>query len=123
MKRLIKKASFFITLHSCIAANGSPLEFVARILAGRLQYAIIMRHQFHDSSFYDGESFDDAFDLYVTIISRLYSATQAENLLKQKQLLINKAQKLVKETADSIYHKRNTLYFKKPLFLGISEGC
>lgn len=123
MRRLIKRASYFVCLHSCVAKNGSPIEFIARILSGRLQYSIVMMHQFHDSSFYDGESFDDAFDLYVTIISRLYNVTQAENLLKQKYLLLNKAQKLVKETANHIYHQRNTLYFNKPLFLGINESC
>lgn len=123
MRRLIKKASYFILLHSCIAKDGSPIEFSARILSNKLHYSIIILYQFHTSSFYDGNNFDDAFDLYITIISRLYSVTFAENLMKQKQTLLFKAQKLLKETADDIYHKRNTLYFTKPLFLGISEGC
>jgi len=123
MKRLIKKATYFMLLHSCRAKNGSPIELSARILSNRLQYSIIMMNQYSDTSFYDGESFDDAFDLYAFIVSRLCTTVQTENILKQKQLLFNKAQKLMKETANDLYRRRNTLYFKKPLFLGISEGC
>ena len=123
MKRLIKKASYYMMLHSCTAKDGSPIEFSVRILANKLQYSIIILYQFHTSSFYDGNSFEDAFDLYITIVSRLYSVTFAEQLMKQKQTLLFKAQKLLKETANDIYHKQNTLYFTKPLFLGINEGC
>jgi len=123
MKRLIKKASYYITLHSCVAKNGSPIEFLATLISGRLRYSIIMEHQFYNSSFYDGDSFDDAFDLYIAIIAKLYSATVTEQLIKQKQTLLFKAQALLKEAADDIFRKRNSLYFTKPLFLGINESC
>ena len=123
MKRLIKKASYYIILHNCITKNGDPIEFYARVVSGKLRYSIVMEHQFHNSSFYDGESFEDAFDLYMTIIYKLYSVTKANQLMKQKQSFLFKAQKLLKEIADDIFRKRNTLYFNKPLFLGINEGC
>ena len=123
MKRLIKKASYYITLHSCITKNGDPIEFQARIISGKLRYSIIMEHQYYNSSFYDGDLFDDAFDLYIAIIAKLYSVTITEQLIKQKQSILFKAKKLLKEAADDIFHKRNTLYFNKPLFLGINEGC
>ena len=121
MKRLIKKASYYVCLHSCIAKNGSPIEFIARIVSGRLQYSINMLHQYYSSSFYDGESFDDAFDLYTAIIAKLYSLTETEKLLNQKQLLLMRAKNMLKESAKHIYQQRNTLYFNQPLFLGINE--
>ena len=98
MKRLIKKASYYVCLHSCIAKNGSPIEFIARIVSGRLQYSINMLHQYYSSSFYDGESFDDAFDLYTAIIAKLYSLTETEKLLNQKQLLLMRAKNMLKES-------------------------
>ena len=123
MKRLIKKASYYITLHNCIAKDGSPIELIARIVAGRLRYSIVIECQYHNFSFYDGDSFDDAFDLYTAIIAKLYNVIIMEQVIKQKQTLLFKAKKLLKESAEDIFCKRNTLYFTKHLFLGINEGC
>ena len=120
---MIKSASYFINLHSFVACNGEPVEFSVRILANRLQYSIIMLHQYCSSSFYDGNSFEDAFDFYIEIISALLSVTDAERVKKMKLILETKAKNLLMESASSSLQARNHLYFKKPLFLGISEAC
>ena len=122
MRRLLKKqASAYMLLHSFITNNGYPIEFTARISSNRLYYSIIMLNQFSSSSFYDGESFEAAFDFYVEIMTALYSLTEAEKVSRKKQTFLDKAISLLNETAVNKYSDWHTLYHKAPLFLGMND--
>ena len=121
--RRVKTASYFITLHSFIPWTGYPVEFTARLLGGRLYYTITVMNLYSSSSLYDGDNFDDCFDLYVEVISAWKGITEAENVAKMKKDFEQKAKKLLLETAEYKVKERNHLYFKKPLFLGINDPC
>lgn len=123
MKRLIKKASYYNILHSFRTNDGNIIEFSARILANKLQYSIIIIYQFNNASFYDGNSFEEAFDFYKDIAIAFKGVFLAEQIRKQKQIFLERAKKLLNEVSIDKYKNQHTLYFKKPLFLGISEGC
>lgn len=123
MKRLVKLASYYITLHSFIGKTLEPVEFSARIVSNKIQYSIIVEHQFYNSSFYDGSSFEDAFEFYIDIVIAFKNVQYAEYVRRQKQRFLEKARRLLYEVTESKYREQHTPYFKKPLFLGLSEGC
>ena len=122
MRRLLKKqASMYMLLHSFVTKNGYPIEFIARVSSNRLYYSIIMLNQFSSSSFYDGESFEAAFDFYIEIMTALYSLIEAEKVSKKKQTFLDKAIHLLDETAVNKYRHWHTPYHKAPLFLGMND--
>ena len=119
-RKMRKSASYFFTLHSFISKLGDPVEFSVRILGNRLWYSVNVLYQFNTTSYYDGNSFETAFDFYVELANALYGITFAEKITKEKLTLLDKAKKLLNETAENKYRNQHTLYFKKPLFLGLS---
>lgn len=123
LAKMKKKASYFIVLHSFVSNDGYYIEFSARILAGRLQYAITMDTEFNSVSFYDGTNFEDAFDFYKHIVLRKFNLSEAEKVNKNKQALLTKAEDLLLESANYTVMERNHLFKSKPLFLGFTDPC
>lgn len=129
MKRLIKKskktitASYSMTLHSFIANTGYPIDLSVRILNNKLQYSITMTTQYSSCSFYDGPSFDDAFDFYIDIVIALKNLAEAEKLKQNERDILARANNFLMQTANYKLIERNHLYYKKPLFLGINDPC
>ena len=130
MKRLIKKskrtitaASYSMTLHSFIANTGYPIELSVRILNNKLQYSIIMITQYSACSFYDGPSFNDAFDFYIDIVIALKNLVEAEKLKRNERDILARANSFLMQEANHKLIERNHLYYKKPLFLGTNDPC
>lgn len=121
-KRIIT-ASYFTILHSFISRTGYPIEFLARIVSGKLMYSIVMYYEYESSSFYDGTSFEDAFDFYVEILSALKNITEAEKVKRYKKEFLSRASNLLLEAANYKVIERRHLYHKKPLFLGENDPC
>lgn len=121
MKREASTSSLFMVLHSFIANNGFPVEFIARISSNKLMYTVLVTYQFNDASFYDGDNFDEAFKYYVETVSALLSVPAAEEVKRMKSSFLNKSKYLLSEMSEYRIQNRTTAVQKKKLYWGLSE--
>jgi len=120
MKR-IKTASYFITLDWFNGKQGNYVDLEARILANKLYFSVKVEEQFSSYSLYDGPNFEEAFEMYKYAMLTWRGLTEAESLARRKDSLIVKANELLLETANIKVRERTHLYFRRPMFLGITD--
>lgn len=122
-RRLRKEAmnSHFIVLHSFISRFGYPVNFYARIVSNKLAYSVVTSYQFYDTSFYDGNDFNEAFNFYVEMVSAVLSISAAEEVKKQKSSFLDRAKYLLSETSEIKLKTWNTPYQVKKSYWGIAD--
>lgn len=122
MAKLIKKASsLFLILNSFTTKSGDMISLRSRILNNKAWYSVILESQYNDSSYYDGENFDDAFELYIDFINGFKGFRKAEEIRKLKTNFLVKIQKLEERNIKIKYNKMYDTLKSKPLFLGLND--
>jgi hypothetical protein len=112
MKRLGSKP--IKILKSFVGKNGAYYEYSVRILGRHLQYAITCLNGYESISIYDGDDFEDSFEIFCELAMVLRGLSYAEQF--------NKTKKDIQMGLDELYDKEQNMLLKvKPLFLGDSD--
>ena len=123
LKRLKKVASgrMFVYLDSIQLLSGDSIEFTARISSNKVMFNISQYTDFSSSSYYDGNDFECAFDLYKEIVLAFKGIKAAEDLARKYRELEYRALHLIDEFNGSRIKEQKTLYHMQPLFLGNND--
>lgn len=120
--KLVKQASNGAAyLDTIITPSGDCIYFNIRICSNRPWYELYQEGQFHRSSYYDGEDFERAFNLYKEILLAFKGAGMAENANKMKDTFKRKADKLMDMDRSQRSNSMYDALKRQPLFLGINN--
>ena len=112
MKRLGSKPVKI--LNSFISKDGAYYEYSVRLLGRRLMYSITCLNGYESYSIYDGEDFEDSFEIFSELAMILRGLSFAERFMKTKNDVQN--------SIDELHDKEQNMMLKvKPLFLGDSD--
>ena len=95
--------------------SGLSYSLNARKLANRIFYSIIVESEYDSSTLYDGEDYNDAFELFCELSIAIKGITFAEELAKAKEKLLNSSMSIIEDIPQDMTVKT------KPLFLGDSD--
>ena len=96
-KRLVRTASVSLLLNSFSLNSGDLIAFESRILNNKPWFRIIQESQYNCNSFYDGNDFECAFELYIELLLAFKGLSKAEEIKKMKNIFLDKIKKLEKE--------------------------
>jgi hypothetical protein len=122
-KQLKKIASgrMFTYLDSFQLLSGDSIEFTARISSNKVMFNISQYTTFSSASYYDGNDFECAFDLYKELVLAFKGIKAAEELSNRYRELEYRAFHLIDEFNGSRIKEQKTLYHMQPLFLGNND--
>lgn len=118
---MTKQASFYMPLDSMVLKSGDIIDFEAKILANKPWFQINQSSNFNTSSYYDGNDFDRACDIYTELLLAFKGASKAEQFSKTKNGLKDKIEKLEKERVQNRHEDMYDALKRKPLFLGLND--
>lgn len=111
-------SSYVTTLSSIILGSGDIIGFDVKIVNNKPWYQVVHEHEFYTSNYYDGESFERAYELYEELLLAFKRLPEAENLRKSKNRFkddIAKLFQIKKKDIDNYYTMK-----RAPLFLGVN---
>lgn len=119
-KFLKTASSYFLILDSIALKSGDVIEFHVKLINNKPWYQIIHISDYNASSYYDGNNFERAYDLYKEILLAFKGVLVAERLNELKSKFEYEIKQLQQDESFRKTDMHNNL-FSNPLFLGISE--
>lgn len=104
-----------------VLKSGDTIELSVRVVNGKPWYQVSHNYEWGNSSYYDGDNYEKAFQIYYQLLLTFKSITEAENFIKSTPVLLEKVKKFFNTENRIRFQEYHNVIQKSPKFLGITD--